>query len=195
MSASQTKINPVQREQIPTSHPPQRLHTPIHIPLTPQYSRPRMLNRFPLQLQIRQRVPSDTFRLVRYPLTVPQPLATSVQPIRAREELLPLFQLMVFAAFIIAVSVAEKRFPVVGEGFEFALCGVDVGFVVAEAGVYEGAGGGGDILFFDAHGVQLVNGVSGSLVPGFRGRMGMKGNLPAHWLPLKISPLTGPLTF
>lgn len=143
-------------EQIPTSHPPQRLHTPIHIPLTLQHRLPRMLNRFPLQLQVCQRASSDIFCLICYPLTVPQPLATPVQPIGAREELLPLFQLMVFTAFIIAVTVTEQRFSVIGEGFEFALCGVDFGFVVAEARVYEGAGGGWDVLFFDAHGVQLV---------------------------------------
>ncbi len=73
----------VERDEIPTRHPPERLHTAIHIPLTLQHRRPRMLNRLPLQLQICQRAPSDIFRLIRYPLTVPQPLTAPVQPIRS----------------------------------------------------------------------------------------------------------------
>ena len=40
-------------DNIPTCHPPQRLNAPIHIPLTLQQRLPRMLNRFPLHLQIR----------------------------------------------------------------------------------------------------------------------------------------------
>lgn len=94
-----------------------------------------MLNSLPLQLQIRQRPSPNILRLIRYTLAIPQPLATPVQPICAREELLALLQLVVFAAFIVAVAVAEECFSIVGEGFEFAFCGVDVGFVVAETGV------------------------------------------------------------
>ncbi len=103
-----------------------------------------MLNSLPLQLQIRQRPPPNILRLVRHPLAVPQPLATPVQPVRTREQLLALLQLMICAAavviVVVAVAVAEEGFAVVGEGFEFALCGVDVGFVVAETGVEAGAG-------------------------------------------------------
>ena len=57
--------------KLPTSHPPQCLHTPIHIPLTLQHRLPRMLNRLPLQLQIRQRPPPNILCLIRNPLTFP----------------------------------------------------------------------------------------------------------------------------
>ena len=142
-------------EQIPTSHPPQRLHAPIHIPLTLQHRLPRMLNCLPLQLQIRQRAPPNILRLIRYPLTVPQPLRAPIQSICARKQLLALFQLVVLPVVVIAVSVPEESFTVVGEGFELAFRGVDVGFVVPEAGVEARACGGGDVLFFEAHLVEL----------------------------------------
>lgn len=41
------------REEIPTRHPPQRFHTPIHISLTLQDRNPRTLYLLALHLQIR----------------------------------------------------------------------------------------------------------------------------------------------
>ena len=141
-------------DNIPTCHPPQRLNTPIHISLTLQQRLPRMLNRFPLHLQIRQRAPSNIFRLMCNPLTLSQPLTTPIQSLCSRKQLLPLLELLI-ATRVVGVAVAEKSFSVVGEGFQFAFGGVEVGFVVAEAGVDPGAGGGGDVLFFNAHLVEL----------------------------------------
>ena len=138
-------------KNLPTRHPPQRLNTPIHIPLTLQHRRPRMLNRLPLQLQIRQCAPSNLLRLVRHPLTIPQPLTTPVQAIRPAEQLLALLELLVVTGGVVGVAGAEEGGAVVGEGLEFAFCGVDVGFEVAEAGVDAGAGRRGDVLLFDAH--------------------------------------------
>ena len=64
---------------------------------------------------------------------------------------------MVFrpVVFFVAVAIPEQGFAVVGESLEFPLRGVDVAFVVAESGVEAGARGGGDVLFFDAHLVEL----------------------------------------
>ena len=64
---------------------------------------------------------------------------------------------MVFGTVVlfVAVAVPEQGFAVVGQDFEFPFGGVDVGFVVAETGIQAGAGGGGDVLFFDAHLVEL----------------------------------------
>lgn len=140
--------------KLPTRHPPKRLHTAIHIPLTLQHRRPRMLNRLPLYLQIRQRSPSNILRLIRHPLTVPQPLTAPVQPIRSAQQLLALLELVICGR-VVGVAGAEEGGAVVGEGFELAFCGVDVGFEVAEAGIYTRAGCGGDVLFFDAHHVEL----------------------------------------
>ena len=141
-------------DNIPTCHPPQRLNTPIHISLTFQQRLPRMLNRFPLHLQIRQRAPSNILRLMCNPLTLSQPLTTPIQSLCSRKQLLPLLELLI-ATRVVGVAVSEKSFSVVGEGFQFAFGGVEVGFVVAEAGVDPGASGGRDILFFDAHLVEL----------------------------------------
>ena len=141
-------------DNIPTCHPPQRLDTPIHIPLALQQRLSRMLNRFPLHLQIRQRTPSNILRLVGNPLTLSQPVTTPIQSLRSGKQLLPLLELLV-ATRVVGVAVSEKGLAVVGEGFQFAFRGVEVGFVVAEAGVDTGAGGGGDVLFFNAHLVKL----------------------------------------
>lgn len=113
-----------------------------------------MLNRLPLQLQIRQRAPPNILRLVRHPLAIPQPLAAPVQPLGPAEQLLALLELVVLGR-VVRVARAEEGGAVVGEGLELALRGVDVGFEVAETGVYAGAGGGGDVLLFDAHHVEL----------------------------------------
>ena len=113
-----------------------------------------MLNRLPLQLQIRQRAPPDILRLVRDPLAVPQPPAAPVQPLGPAQQLLALLELVVLGR-VVRVAGAEEGGAVVGEGLELALGGVDVGFEVAEAGVDAGAGGGGDVLLFDAHHVEL----------------------------------------
>jgi len=153
------------RKELPTRHPPQSLHTPIHIPLTLQHRRPRMLNRLPLHLQVRQRIPSNPLRLMRNPLTIPQALRTPIQPIRPREELLTLLEL--FVRWGVAVEPVEEGGAVRGEGFEFAFRGVDVGFVVAEAGVQLCARGGGDVGFFEAHLVELGLGAGILSVGGF----------------------------
>ena len=141
-------------DNIPTCHPPQRLNTPIHIPFALQQRLPRMLNSFPLHLQIRQRAPSNILRLVGNPLTLSQPMTTPVQSLCSGKQLLPLLELLV-ATRVVGVAVPEEGFSVVGEGFQFAFGGVEVGFVVAEAGVDPRAGGGGDVLFFDTHLVEL----------------------------------------
>ncbi len=141
-------------DNIPTCHPPQRLDTPIHISLTFQQRLSRVLNRFPLHLQIRQCAPSNILRLMCNPLTLSQPVTTPIQSLCSGKQLLPLLELLV-AAGVVGVAISEKGFSVVGEGFQFAFGGVEVGFVVAEAGVDPGAGGGGDVLFFDAHLVKL----------------------------------------
>lgn len=143
-----------ERDEIPTSHPPERLHTAIHIPLTLQHRRPCMLNCLPLYLQICQRPPSNIFRFIRDPLTIPQPLTAPVQPVRSAQQLLALLELIVFSR-VIGVAGAEEGGAVVGEGFELAFGGVDVRFEVAEAGIYAGTGCGGDVLFLDAHHVEL----------------------------------------
>ncbi len=100
------------REQVPTRHPPQRLHTPLHIPLTLQQAPPRMLNRLPLRMQIRQRPPPDILRLQRDPLALPQPVRATIQSVGAREELLPLLELVVGSGGIVGVAVSEERFAV-----------------------------------------------------------------------------------
>lgn len=110
-----------------------------------------MLNSLPLQLQIRQRIPPNPLRLIRDPLTLPQPLRTPIQPIRPREQLLSLLELLVRSIRVVGIAVAEEGFAVLGEGFEFAFLRVDVGFEIPEALVYFRAGGGGDVLFFYAH--------------------------------------------
>ena len=68
--------------------------------------------------------------------------------------MLALLELVVFRR-VVGVAGAEEGGAVVGEGFELAFGGVDVGFEIAEAGVDAGAGGGGDVLFFNAHHVEL----------------------------------------
>ena len=113
-----------------------------------------MLNCLPLQLQIRQRAPANILRLVRHPLAIPQPLAAPVQPLGPAQQLLALLELVVLGR-VVRVAGAEEGGAVVGEGLELTLRGVDVGFEVAETGVYTGAGGGGDVLLFDAHHVEL----------------------------------------
>ena len=113
-----------------------------------------MLNRLPLQLQVRQRAPPNVLRLVRHPLTIPQPLAAPVQPIGSAQQLLALLELVVLAR-VIRVAGAEEGGAVVGEGLELALRGVNVAFEVAETGIYAGAGCRGDVLLFDAHHVEL----------------------------------------
>ena len=67
---------------------------------------------------------------------------------------MPLLKLLV-ATRVVRVTVSEKCFSIVGEGFQFAFGGIEVGFVIAEAGVDPGAGGGGDVCFLDAHLVKL----------------------------------------
>ena len=118
-----------------------------------------MLNRLPLYLQIRQGPAPNILRLIRHPLTIPQPLAAPVQPVRSAQQLLALLELVVFGR-VVGVAGAEEGGAVGGEGFELAFGGVDVGFEVAEARVYARAGGGGDVLFFDAHHVELWGFVS-----------------------------------
>ena len=122
-------------ESIPTRHPPQRLHTPIHIALALKNRQARMLDLLSLQLQIRQGPASNLLRLVRHPLALAQALGAAIQAVGAREELLPLLQLLVCAG-VVGVAVSEQGFAVRGEVFEFALAGVDVGFEVAEALVH-----------------------------------------------------------
>ncbi len=68
--------------------------------------------------------------------------------------MLALLELVVFRR-VVGIAGAEEGGAVVGESLEFAFSGVDVGFKVAEAGVYAGAGGGGDVLLFDTHHVEL----------------------------------------
>ena len=88
------------------------------------------------------------------PLTLSQPLTTPIQSLRPRKQLLPLLELLV-ATRVVGIAISEKGFSVVREGFQFAFGGIEVGFVVAEAGVDPGAGGGGDVLFLDSHLVKL----------------------------------------
>lgn len=113
-----------------------------------------MLNRFPLHLQVRQRSPSNILRLMSNSLTLSQPVTTPIQSLCSGKQLLPLLELLV-ATRVVGVAVSEEGFSIVGEGFQFAFGGIEVGFVVAEAGVDPGAGGGGDVLFLDAHLVKL----------------------------------------
>lgn len=113
-----------------------------------------MLDRFSLQLQIGQCISANVFGLMGCHLRVPQPLRTTVQPLGAGKQLLSLLQLIVRVG-IVRVAVAKQGFPVVGEGFELAFCGIDVGFKVAEPLVYFRPCGGGDVGSFDTHLVQL----------------------------------------
>lgn len=106
-------------------------------------------------MQIRQRPPPDILRLQRDPLALPQPVRATIQSVGAREELLPLLELVVGSGGIVGIAVSEERFAVGGEGSEFAFQAVDVGFEVAEALVGFAAGGGGNVLLFDAHLIQL----------------------------------------
>ena len=59
---------------LPTRHPPQCLHATVHVSLALQHSHPRMLNRLPLQLQIRQRISADHLRFIRDDLRIVQTL-------------------------------------------------------------------------------------------------------------------------
>jgi hypothetical protein len=76
---------------VPTSHPPQSLHTPINIALALKERTLRMLNRLPLPMQIRQRVRANRLRFVGKGLARLQPLRAAVQTFCALEELLALF--------------------------------------------------------------------------------------------------------
>ena len=144
---------------VPTSHPLQRFHAPIHIPLTLQHGRPCMLYGFPLYLQIRQSIPSNPLGLIRNPLRIPQPLTAPIQPVRATQQLLPLLQLLIARIrriIIVPVAGAKEGGFVGGEGFELALARVDVGLMVPDAGVDGGAGVGGDVLLLEAHLGELL---------------------------------------
>ena len=88
------------------------------------------------------------------PLTLSQPVTTPIQSLCSGKQLLPLLKLLV-ATRVVGVAISEKGFSVVGEGFQFAFGGIEVGFVVAETGIDPGASGGGDVLFLDAHLVKL----------------------------------------
>lgn len=114
-----------------------------------------MLNRLPLDLQIRQSIPPDALGLVGRDLRVAQPLRAAIEALSAGEELLALLELVVGGGGV-GVAVPEQGFAVVGEGFEFAFGAVDVGFEVAEALVDFGARDGGDVGSFDAHLIELL---------------------------------------
>ena len=127
-----------------------------------------MLNRLPLNLQVRQRAPANILRLVGDALAVPQPLAAAVQPVRPAEQLLALLELVVLGR-VVRVAGAEEGGAVRGKGFEPPFGGVDVGFEVAEAWVQARACGGGDVLFFDAHHVELFRGKRVQYILGYGG--------------------------
>ena len=59
---------------LPSRHAPQRLDTPVNIPLTLQQIPMRVLNDIPLLVQVRQRTRADLLRLQRYPLRLTQPV-------------------------------------------------------------------------------------------------------------------------
>jgi len=112
-----------------------------------------MLNYLSLSMQIRQRTRTDGLCLVRQRLTRLQALRAAIQPICPRQQLLALLELHIIR--VVRVSAAEESRAVVGQGAKFPLCGVDVGFVVAEALVYFRSGCGGDVLLFEAHLIKL----------------------------------------
>ena len=53
------------RDDLPTRHPSQCLHTPIDVSFTLQQNIPCMLNRLSLPMQIRQRTRTDSLCLIR----------------------------------------------------------------------------------------------------------------------------------
>lgn len=140
---------------IPTSHALQGLYTRVDISLALVQIHPRALDRLPLLLEVRQGVAANVLRLQRDPLAFLQPLGTALQPLRPREQLLPLLQMMVHAVRVVGVAVAEKRLAVVRERLEPALQLVDVGRIVAEPDVDFRPGCRGDVLLLHPHLIEL----------------------------------------
>ena len=118
----------------------------------------RMINHMSLAMQISQRARANILRVVRQPLAIPQPLRRPVQPLRARQQLLPLLELHVPTARVVGIARAEERGTVMRQVLQAPLGGVGVSLVVAEALVYFRARGGGNVRFLEAHLVELDGG-------------------------------------
>ena len=151
-----------------------------------------MLDCLPLHLQIRQRLPPNILRLVRNPLTIPQPLRAPIQSIGPGQQLLSLLQLVVCAG-VVGIVVPVRRFSVIRQAFEFPLCAIDVRFVIPESLVYLRAGGGGDVGFFEAHLIELSGVDQCVAVPKIRTLW--EGWVPVLELPRALAPIIGWRTF
>jgi hypothetical protein len=86
-------------------------------------------------------------------LAVSQPLRRSIKPIGAGKQLLTLLKL--YITRIVRIARAKESRSVGGERSKLALCGINIGLVVAEALVDLGTGCGGDILLLEAHLIEL----------------------------------------
>jgi hypothetical protein len=101
-----------QRIDLPTRHPPQRLHTPINISLTLQQCIACMLDRLSLSMQIRQRTRPNSLRIIRQRLTSLQSLRAAIQSLRSTQQLLSLLKLHI--AGIVRIAGTEQGGAIVG---------------------------------------------------------------------------------
>lgn len=106
-----------------------------------------------LLVEVGEGAGADLLRVVGEGLAGAQALGAAVEAVGAGEQLLALLELQVRGAGVgvVGVAGAEEGGAVVGEGAQLALVAVHVGFEVAEALVYLGARGGGDVLLFETH--------------------------------------------
>jgi hypothetical protein len=113
-------------------------------------------NDLPLPAQIRQSGSADILRLIGHALRIPDSSATPRQAVCARQKLLSLIQLRIASSLlVVSVPGAEERLAVGRETGKLALQAIDVGLMVAEAGVGGGFAGRGNVLLLDAHLVKL----------------------------------------
>merc|ERR1712080_610729 len=99
----------------------------------------------------------NVLSLERYPLTLAQPAAAPLQPIRATQQLLPLLQLLI-ARRVVRVPVTEQRRLVALEALKLTLRGVDVALVVPEALVDFRLRVLRNVRFLQAHRIQDLAG-------------------------------------
>lgn len=144
------------RQTLPTSHPPQRLNTPIDVALALLQPIMRMLDGLPLSVEIRERPGANSFCLVCQRLAGLETLRAAIQTIRSGQQLLALLELGVRRARrLISISGAEERSAVGRKAGEFSTGRVGVGLVVAKALVDLGPRRCRDVLFLQAHLAEL----------------------------------------
>lgn len=164
---------------VPTSHAPQRLDAPVDIALALAQHALRVHDGLALGVQVGQRGGADGLRLRGEGLAVADALGGAVEAVGGREELLALREVDVGGVgrgvLFVGVAAREEGGAVGREGGQAGAGRCDCVLVGAEAGVYLWAGGGGDVLFFEAHLAELFVPllVSGGRREGERGEGGM----------------------